>query len=305
MKRIKIIHPASKAPDDTLDEKILELKNLGFHIDYSAPAGDSRLLWQANNISKRLQELTDAFTHPDTDVILCGRGGYGSSDLIDQIDWQNVARSKPKIVVGFSDISALHSAISVNTTWTCVHGPMPNTKYWSDPLSPSSQKLLALLAGTAPWHGNFPVVGSWGLGAVQTGKIFGGCLSVLTQLIGTPFLPREFPGYLLFFEDVNESPPKILRCFKQWQQSGSLTGVKGIILGDFVGLESFELLSKEGLCREIHERTQIPVIDATGFGHGLRNDPILLNSWGTISSLEFSWQTTSIGQLPPPKGGGL
>lgn len=292
MKRIRIIHPASKAPDDTLDRKILELKTLGFKVDYSAPAEDDPMPWLAGSKDKRLQELIGAIQDDGVDIILCGRGGYGASDLIEGLPWSEMTHFNRKVLIGFSDICALHAAISHIAGWPCIHGPMPNTRYWPDSSSSSVKKLLALLQGSSEWEGEFAVNRYWGLDEGETleGLVFGGCLSVLTQLIGTPYTRQDFGGYLLFFEDINESPPRILRCFRQWLQSGSLKGVRAIILGDFLGMESFHLISKDGLCQAVQDMTQIPVVDIKGIGHGPINDPILLHSWGHLSREKFSWQ---------------
>ena len=130
------------------------------------------------------------------------------------------------------------------------------------------------------------------LSQVSANKLFGGCLSVLTNLIGTPYLPASFAEQILFFEDIGEHPGKILRYLNQWYQAGLFAKVHHIVLGDFNGLDSFGY-DKQSLCKEVYERTKITVSSSSKFGHCSPNYPLGVGYWGQISSNSLSWNRSN------------
>ena len=119
------------------------------------------------------------------------------------------------------------------------------------------------------------------------GKIFGGCFSVLTNLIGTPFMPI-LDKHILFLEDIAENPGKIMRYFDQWLYSGILKNVKAIVVGSLESCDSEEI-SYQDIVERLQSKTKIPVFYTKEFGHGIPNYPLGYGSHATIENGELTW----------------
>ncbi|NRA64296.1 MAG: LD-carboxypeptidase [Pseudobacteriovorax sp.] len=289
MQKIRIIHPSSKATEDTLSEKIIELKKAGYHTESKPTTGDPIAPWLSNPGKTRLNELNDAINDPSVDIILCGRGGYGCSDLLPDLNWKSINNlNSPKLLCGFSDISALLAAFYDKPNWSLIHGPMINTKNWRSLYQDDVQELLNCFNSSGGQH-TMDVSFLRGKGPLE-GRLFGGCLSVLTNLIGTSFLPEKLDEHILIFEDVNESIPKIIRNLNQWHQCGLLTKSCGIILGDFIGLDGDDQSEIVKLAKLVEERYQIPVAHVPNIGHGETNFPFLLGAKAVLDSKHFIWE---------------
>ena len=122
-----------------------------------------------------------------------------------------------------------------------------------------------------------------------SGPLFGGCFSVLTNLIGTPWFP-SLKGHLLFLEDISEPPGRLLRSFSQWLQSGVLEGVKGIILGSFKGcIDGQRGISERDLKNLLADRSPTAAFSTEAFGHQPLNTPIPIGIRGTIKGQKLSF----------------
>lgn len=291
MLTIKIIHPASRALDDTLKDKIRKLENSGLDCKIACdfPEGDTKRFWLAHSSEKRLPVLRDALFSETYDVILCGRGGYGMSDLLEEINWRELTFVKPKIVVGFSDISSLLSKIYRELLWPAIHGPMINTDKWQD----LSQSDLTALTGLFVDHQQVVTLTNdsrYSDNIVTTGPLFGGCLSVLTNLIGTNYLPVSLKNHILFFEDIAEPLPRVLRNLRQWKQSGLIDECQAIVLGQFEKsrIDSEEM--KSLFVEEVKGLTNKPVYLCRQFGHGPINFPIQLGALAEVDQKGLRWQ---------------
>lgn len=114
---------------------------------------------------------------------------------------------------------------------------MPGSAAWGDIHSAAMRTLLDIMRGTCREGGMaVEALDDYGTREIE-GTLFGGCFSVLTNLLATPYLPRSLAGYILFFEDINESVWKLLRYLNQWRFSGMLDGVQAIVLGRFEQLD--------------------------------------------------------------------
>ncbi|MDE3269691.1 MAG: LD-carboxypeptidase, partial [Pseudomonadota bacterium] len=234
-------------------------------------------------LASRRQELCDALTQMGQ-VIICARGGYGVSDLLPFLPYRELS---PSLLVGYSDISALLSALWTQRQFIGVHGAMPATNSWEYDKSEAMTALLTVLAG----KDTTGKIKLQRLGEHTTihGTLFGGCLSVLTNLIATPYLPQSLAGYILFFEDINENVGRVLRNFNQWQQSGMLAGVKAIILGRFEKLAG----DAQWLYRELLERLACPLYFTDCFGHSAPLYPLPVGGKAEITGDCLTWKLTS------------
>lgn len=217
----------------------------------------------------RLAALQRALAEPRFRAVFCGRGGYGTTRLLDALDWRPLA-ADPKPIVGYSDVTALLCGAAVGAHLVGFHGPMVATVAAMDPGQdgwrlqhrllteaggsvelPPRRDALALVAGDA------------------TGPLVGGNLAVLQSLIGTPWSP-PIDGALLFLEDIGEAPYRVDRMLTQLRQCGWFTRAAGILLGDF-HVDGTELASAHAPMQQVlAERLadlDIPVACGLPFGH--------------------------------------
>jgi muramoyltetrapeptide carboxypeptidase len=204
----------------------------------SRDAGASAYL--SGGDAARLGELVQALRDPTIEGVVCARGGYGTQRLLSAL-WQALSAQPPplKLVVGFSDITALHSFCYFKLGWATLHGPMP--KSWAtpapnDPLtqaqaaswgwlhealtSPASQRLPCALASAGP-HG-----------ATARGVLLGGNLTLVDALYRSPWMPH-LRGALLLLEDVAEAPYRLDRMLTSLEGRGAAAEVAGVVLGAF------------------------------------------------------------------------
>jgi muramoyltetrapeptide carboxypeptidase len=215
----------------------------------------------------------------DQNIIYCGRGGYGASDLLSLIDFRTI---KAKALIGYSDACSLFSYFYTKKVSTeLIHAPMPFTPQYQPE---DYHSVLEVLKNTSQYaHKLIPL--NQNPNPKISGLIFGGCFSVLTCLIGTPFFP-DLTNHILLFEDVNENEGRLFRMLNQWIYSKVLLNVKAIIWGDLcVGTDELEL--KKRLSQ--HLGKNIPCFSADFFGHGNKNLPFKLSTHAIIQENTLSF----------------
>ncbi|MDQ6689923.1 MAG: LD-carboxypeptidase [Gemmatimonadota bacterium] len=173
----------------------------------------------------RLNDINRAIRDPKIDAIWCLRGGYGMMRILPGIDYEALSRA-PKTIIGYSDITALHSAVQRKCRLISFHGPTARevlTDFSRDSLE------RALLRRTDSC-GQAPKAREINAGTAE-GRLVGGNLAVLSSLCGTPYMPDLADG-ILILEDVNEPVYRIDRMLQQLKLSGTLNGCKAIVFGD-------------------------------------------------------------------------
>ncbi len=291
--QIRLISPSSREGEIDWDVTFRYFEKAGLSVSYHKLEADPSWPFHASSVQKRAEQLLEALFDGHVSYILACRGGYGASDLLDLIPWDHLRKAKPKTLVGFSDISALHSAFFTQLGWLGIHGPMPATSYWQTGTDEDVESLLAILAGKQ----NSVSMPLLYLGRGFTPKIegwaFGGCLSVLTNLIGTPYFPESLEGAIVYWEDIGEHPARILRMINQWMQSGALKGAKGIILGRFVDCFKEGLSTEALLIEEIANRLRLPVWHTPYFGHCSPNWPLPVGAGLRVDQGTLIWEWKS------------
>ncbi|MEM8864837.1 MAG: LD-carboxypeptidase [Planctomycetota bacterium] len=210
----------------------------------------------AGSDQERADELMQAFIDPEVDAIFPGTGGYGVTRMLDLLDWE-VIRQHPKIVIGFSDITALHLALAAKAKLVTFHSPNPQWGLGSEEnLMPLSEKYfwrnLRAKENASDDQGFVYDLSDFraaadeshrpgSLRAIRPGKaegrLIGGNLSLVAALIGTPY-EAETSGKVLFLEDVNEEPYRIDRMLSQLKLSGQLDACAAVLLGQFSRCEA-------------------------------------------------------------------
>ena len=238
----------------------------------------------------RRQELRWALTDPEVKAVVAARGGYGTARLLEPAFVAVVADS-PRLLVGFSDVTALLSATLRCAGLRAVHGPMVcqlgrRGKAW-----PPFERLVAMMESPAPRE-MIAGLGS-AVGGLARGPLIGGNLTVLSHLVGTPYLP-SLDGAVLFIEDVGERPYRLDRCLTHLLQAGALAEITGVVVGDLTDCEpkGHEHPAKhvvEAFCRDLG----VPAAVGLPAGHGKQNEPLPLGALveldataGTLTFLE-------------------
>jgi len=229
--RVTVIAPASAPPDPAAyTEGLQALRNRGFQVE--APETVAPMGYLAGPDDHRLDALNAALRRDDIDAIFCARGGYGTLRLLPHIDFEAAAQN-PKLLVGYSDITALQLALFAQAGLPSLAGPMVAPD-WSrmDPYSESS--FWSLVDGSAPVEILNPYDEPWWTlrkGQAE-GLLLGGNLTMITCLLGSPYLP-DLDGAILFLEEIGESAYRIDRLLAQLQLAGVLERIGGLIFGAF------------------------------------------------------------------------
>jgi len=260
---IGIAAPASPFDQKAFQDGIAVIKSMGYRVKIP----DSIFKAQgylAGSDAERAELFMDLFTDESLKAILCARGGFGSMKLLPLLDFEAI-RANPKILMGFSDITALLVAIFHSCRIVTFHGPLVTTLK-RDGGKTCSAFIEAVSSG-APLvlKPRQPVVLSQGN---ASGILMGGNLTSLCHLLGTPYEP-DFNGRLLFLEDRQEAPYRIDRMFSQLHLSGHLDGVGGVILGTFEACGSLD--DVYAIVKEVFRHTGIPILAGFELGHGTEN----------------------------------
>lgn len=236
---IMIVAPAGELTSSRIKTAQERLEERGFKVVYQDDLYSVRG-YLAGSDERRAAELMAAFTNPDVDAVFPGTGGYGTMRILDLLDYDKI-RANPKVFIGFSDVTGLHSALATRCDLVTFHSPNPQWGLGSyDNLPAFSAKYFwrALLAdqnrGPAGWVYEPPTWAPLGMIApgVAEGPLCGGNLSLVASLTGTDF-QLDTAGRVLFLEDVNEAPYRIDRMLRQLKLSGQLDRPAAVLLGQF------------------------------------------------------------------------
>jgi muramoyltetrapeptide carboxypeptidase len=271
---VAVIAPASGLSKESFDKAIQNLESLGLKTKVGKSARGIKGFLAATD-KERLDDLHSAFSDTEVSAVWCVRGGYGAARLLPDIDY-NLIRKNPKILIGYSDITSLHLAISQNTGLVTFHGPVAASE-----LSDYTKKHVvnALMNPSAPYKvevSEYNKANESNLFKTQTivsgkcrGHLVGGNLSLLAALAGTPFALQNLKGKILFMEEVGEQPYRVDRMLTQLRQSADLRSLAGIALGVFEDCNP-KTENTQSLLDVIKDRLGdlgIPVVYGLSFGH--------------------------------------
>jgi len=283
---IHVLEPSGPPESDVLDRNLRAIRQQGFEVDYTPCSADAKTRLEIQGIEIRLGALQSALDS-NSRYLLSARGGYGASELLSRLDWDALTKEVPRVLIGFSDISALQSALYARLKWPSLHAPMPGSSLWQG--GEDVRALLDLLRSDRPWTGSIDVAPVSRTPELKCqGRLFGGCLSVLSNLVGTPNLPSDLSGHILFFEDTGESAPRLLRYWRQWLDSGLLKGVSAVVFGRFTEMGSMTEADSWAVT-ELAARTPCPVFSSRDFGHVTPNLPLAIGAQAEIRHDQLLW----------------
>jgi muramoyltetrapeptide carboxypeptidase len=238
------------------------LKTLGFQVQVPREIFQ-RKRYLAGDDMERAKIVNRLFSDPGIKGIICARGGYGALRILNHLDW-DLIRKNPKPFMGYSDITAILTAILSETGMPVLHGPhvvslatadAKTLASFVDALSGSS-KTIEIPDGKAIREG------------IGMGILKGGNLATLCHLLGTRFQP-DFAEAVLFFEDIGEPAYKIDRMLTQMKLAGLFDKTHGVITGSFENCDNGEYI--EEIVDECFDEYQVPVLFGLDAGHGKTN----------------------------------
>ena len=233
---VGLIEPAGFTDDEFDLQLVMDgIRAMGLN-PKPAPHLMARYGYLAGKDEARAADVNAMFADRDVRAIFAVRGGWGCARILPHLDW-DVIRANPNLLTGFSDITALHMAIAARAGFTTIHGPNAASAWGK--LSLDSFRAVAFEGGTPTYQtpeGTEDRIVQRN-GRIRTlragkanGRLLGGNLTVLTALMGTPYLPR-FDGAILFLEDVDEAEYRIDRMLTQLALGGVLGRVAGVVFG--------------------------------------------------------------------------
>ena len=277
---IGIAAPAGPFEPATLDRGVEVLRAMDFEV--VVPDG----LFDANGYlagtdAHRADVLNRLFADPGIDAVMCARGGYGSLRILPLLDYARMA-AQPKALIGFSDITALLTAVFSRCGLVTFHGPVVTT------LADASKRTLAGLRAAVA--SDRPLtVRSEGATALRTGSasgpVCGGNLTTLCHLLGTPFAPR-FRSRIVFLEDRGEAPYRVDRMLVHMRTAGCFEGIKGLVLGSFDDCGTPAEI--QAIVTDVFQGAQFPILAGVEAGH---TEPNLTLPLGVRAALDAGRRT--------------
>jgi muramoyltetrapeptide carboxypeptidase len=266
--RIGVIAPAGPVAPEDLKPGLRTLADYGLRVIEGAHLYDVRG-YTAGDDDARLEDFHAMLVRPDVGAVFCARGGYGCLRLLPRIDL-SLVRAHPKAVVGYSDVTALLWGLHAAAGLVSFHGPV--VKGLHGDTMQDLERLIHWIRET----GDPPRIDLGAgtrviRGGRATGPVFGGNLSLVSRLVGTPFMP-DLNGAILLLEDTREPLYRIDRMLTHLALAGVFDRLSGFLLGAFDGDHSEEdVLS---LLMEHLSPLGIPVVAGLPVGHGGRNLPL-------------------------------
>jgi muramoyltetrapeptide carboxypeptidase len=263
--RVAVVAPAGPISAALLADGIALLESWGLRVEVGKHVLDRHpaLPYLAGSDADRAADLQAAWCDPQVDAVLCARGGYGCLRMVDLLDWDQMAAAGPKVFVGSSDVTVLHSAMATHLDQVTLFGPMvASEKFVADAIArehlrqtlfePDQVQVLTGPSSSTMVHGT------------ARGTVVGGNASLLSAQLGAPDA-RPPDGAILLLEDVTEAPYRLDGIFTALLRAEWFTGVTGIALGSWT--ECGDPAQVEAVLVDLIGSLGIPTVWELGFGH--------------------------------------
>ncbi|MEP0860525.1 MAG: LD-carboxypeptidase [Ignavibacterium sp.] len=298
--RIALVAPGSYISESELQDSVKNLSDLGFQVTFS-----ERLTLQNGYFSgtdqQRADDLMDMFEREDVDAIMCVRGGYGCARILPLLDY-SIIKKHPKILIGYSDVTALLYGIFRKTGLITFHGPVATSTF--NEFSVSNFKSVLMNTNSQKKFYNANPSSDENIYGVRTlvkgkakGRLVGGNLSIMVSLIGTKH-DVDYANKIIFIEEIGEEPYRIDRMLTQLIQADKFKNASGVMMGIFSKCEPKEKdasFSKSFTLIEVLQDRfadfKIPVIYGMSFGHVKDKFTI---PFGALAELDTNEQTFTL-----------
>ena len=267
---IGVVAPAWIAQQEPLHKGISYLEKRGYKVKLGRYL-DKKYGYFAGTDIERSADIQMMFADPEVSLIFCTRGGSGGLRLLDHLDF-NIIGKNPKPLVGYSDVTTLQLALWKKCGLPSFSGPMVAVEMGKG-IDPFTEKQFwGLLRNRRPeylYTFKNTTVEVFRNGKA-TGTLLGGCLSLVSHLLGTPYSP-DYSGAVLFLEDIGEKPYRIDRYLAHLKQAGVFDQINALILGDFIDCESEKNERSFTVSEIFHDYFNdalFPVVQNFPYGHG-------------------------------------
>lgn len=274
---VALVEPAGFSDDAAQVERVAQtIRGMGLVPKVGTHVG-ARYGYLAGTDEQRAADLNAAFADPAVRAVFAMRGGWGSARVLPLLDWALIRRN-PKLLVGFSDITALHLAFAARAGYPTIHGPNAGNSWrkesWESLWRLAFTGETPTLASPAPDPADPLQQSRWQVETIRAGTargpLLGGNLSVLAALVGTPWLP-DLRGAILFLEDTGEAEYRIDRMMSQLQLSGILDQLAGFVFGQCTrcsaGVEGYSGLTLPQILEHYIAPLGIPAFGNANVGH--------------------------------------
>jgi muramoyltetrapeptide carboxypeptidase len=279
---VALVSPAGPVAEARVQAAVRELTSWGLRPRVYPHALDAEH-FLAGSDANRAADLNDALADPEVRGVLCNRGGYGVQRILEHLDYEAVRRD-PKLVVGFSDITALHAALWNRAGLVTVHGPVAaQLERGGEFASTLRHALMSTEPLVVQADSAEPTFGVRTSGVVE-GTLLGGNLSMLSTCVGTPFMP-DLEGTILLIEDVGELAYRVDRLLTHLRNCGILQRVGGIAIGQFSepGHGNNPIRPPDVLIERLAD-LGVPLLGGLPIGHGDRNLAVALGSRAVLDA---------------------
>jgi muramoyltetrapeptide carboxypeptidase len=267
--RIAVVSPSSPADSAAVSSGVAELRRLGFLVEDEPPLTAQGYFAVPHD--ELIRHLRKKFSDKNIDGVIATRGGYGANYLIDF----RLATSLvgPKCLIGYSDLNIIQILLYQVRSWAGFYGPMVAAGFNHGANQPSGYDELSFLqaVGETKLKWNIPLRGKSLSSGSATGRIVGGCLTMLQTCLGTGWEP-DTRGAILVLEDRGMKPYQVDRALRHLHQAGKLQDANGVLLGDFPDCDP----SMPGsptvpeICERILGPLGVPVVYGAPLGHTKR-----------------------------------
>ena len=263
---VAVVAPAGPVPGELLEAGVARLRDWGLRVRLGKHVQEKHPLLEylAGDDADRAADLRDAWCDPEISAVFCARGGYGCLRMLDRLDWPRLAAAGDKVLIGSSDVTALHEAVGARLGLASVFGPMVATKAFAHDeraaehlrrtlFEPESVTIL-----TRP--STEPLVRGRGRGVT-----YGGNLSLLAGSLGSASAARPPERGIALLEDITEKPYLLDRFVTQLLRAGFFDGAAGVALGSWTDCGPLEQVRT--VMSDLLGGLGVPVLWELGFGH--------------------------------------
>jgi muramoyltetrapeptide carboxypeptidase len=277
--RLAVVSPASAAKAELVERGMTALQASGYEPVLMPHALVRGPMYYAGSAEQRVADLHAAFADESIAGVICTRGGWGSAELLPLLD-RDLLRANPKAFVGYSDHTSLHAWFWNECGMPTFYAPMVAAD-WSKDDGVDIRTWRAALEGQGTWSvGATDGVRVLRSGAVE-GRLLGGCLSILTEALGTPWALQVDEPCILFIEDIGTKPYKWDRFLQHLKFAGGLERVTGVVLGDMsANIEEHEMELMQQACLHALRDFNGPIAIGLKSGHvEAGNRTVPLGAW--------------------------
>jgi muramoyltetrapeptide carboxypeptidase len=273
---IGFVAPAGPAKWEPVRKYAEALRKAGYKVRVPEDVADRETGYLAGSDDERVAELNTMIRDPEVRAIFPVRGGYGLTRILDQIDYAAL-RADPKVITGYSDVTALHLAIAAKTRLVTFHSPMPMSNLWDsdNPDHAFAARWFRRAVFADQYEGDesgyaidvpeeFRPVSV--VGGKARGRLLGGNLTLLCSTLGTPYA-IEPEGAILLIEDVDEAPYRVDRAFSRLRLAGVLDAIAGAVIGSFTEKVGDDVAEYDRIVQEYFGSLDVPVVMHYPVGH--------------------------------------